>query len=165
MSIFLVGNIDAYLAGLSTVDRHDISIYLCSVTGIATEFHVLKGSGTGNMKVNVYDISGGEPNNLLWAKDTSTYIDESTEIIPIDTPFLVEAGNYYGLGFNQDTANVGSESAASGGDKRYKNGQTYSTFTAPDPAGTGFSTGTHVNRFALYGRKPGNSLFTLGVGF
>jgi hypothetical protein len=104
-------------------------------TGNVVIFRI-KTSGSGNVKVAIYADSAGAPGARLSAVNTSTPVTAGWNNIIITSTHVV-TGNYYWLAYNSDAA-IGYYQST-GGTLRYKTA-TYSTFSFPDPAGTGFSS-------------------------
>jgi len=113
-----------------------------------TDFRVYC-TGAGNIKANIYSDNSGEPNTLLSANNTGTSVVSgwNSIIVPVVT---IISGTWYWLGLNADAAIVRRNNT--GGTIRYKS-STYSTFTAPDPAGTGFNTDSLNMCVTLYGES------------
>jgi acyl-CoA synthetase (AMP-forming)/AMP-acid ligase II len=72
---------------------------------------------------------------------THTYTTNGnyTVTLTISTPVTITAGQPYWLAFVQ-SSNIVYYNASSGRDRRYKSMSNYSTFSFPNPAGTGFSS-------------------------
>ncbi len=116
-----------------------------SVNGV-TQFRVYS-LASGNAKVNVYADNEGEPGSRIAYNDSNQAVSIGWNTLTVSS-HNVTSGNYYWLGANCDTNGATSRSTGTNG--RYKSA-TYSTFTAPDPAGTGFSTLTYLFSYALWG--------------
>ncbi|MGD0352445.1 MAG: ice-binding family protein [Dehalococcoidia bacterium] len=115
-----------------------------SATGPITEFRV-KASASGNVKVAIYDDSAGSPGALRNAVNTSTPVSAGAwTSIPINST-SVTSGNYYWLAVVSDSANIYYSSDPSA-TVRYKSA-TYSSWTYPDPAGSGWSAQTGYTYF------------------
>jgi hypothetical protein len=105
-------------------------------TGYVNIFKI-KTSASGNVKVAVYADNAGEPGVLINALNTSTPVTAGWNNISFTGYTPVVAGNYYWLAYSSDAA-IGYY-YSTGGTLRYKT-TTYSSFTFPNPAGTGFSS-------------------------
>lgn len=90
---------------------------------------------SGNVKVSVYDESGGYPNNRLFTEMSQTVSAGQWNKFTLSSPINLNQGNYY-FGSNTDTGN--SRTYTSGGAEFYKNAIFSGAF--PNPAGSGFST-------------------------
>ena len=115
-------------------------------TGSVVTFKI-KTSGSGNVKVAIYADNAGAPGALLNAVNTSTAVVAGWNNITIAST-SVTAGNYYWLAYNPSAA-IGYYQST-GGTLRYKTA-TYSTFTFPNPAGTGFASLTSNGLLAGWG--------------
>jgi len=120
-------------------------------TGIITEFR-LKSAVAGYVKFAIYADSGGEPGALLGAQNTGqlTAIGWNTFSIT-STPVVKDS--YYWLSTCPDTtppAGIVTHTLDAGLGFRYK-AVTYSSFTFPDPAGSGFSSDTATRIAAGWG--------------
>jgi hypothetical protein len=105
-------------------------------TGNIVTFKI-KASGPGNVKAAIYADNAGEPGSLLNAVNTdSPVVTGWNDITITSTP--VVSGNYYWLSYVSDSA-IGCYQSATG-TLRYKANMTYSSFTFPSSAGTGFSS-------------------------
>lgn len=117
-----------------------------SKTG-ATEFRVYAGS-SGNVKVAVYADSSGEPGALLGYNNTSQAVVAGWNTLTVSSVDIV-SGTYYWLAVNTDGGDRCRRDSA-GGTIRYK-AATYSSFTFPDPAGSGFTSSTYLITLAVWG--------------
>lgn len=142
---------EAASTGNYYTDTHYTTWFQSSYSGVITDFRVLA-NASGNIKVSVYEGTNWDTATLLSSEDTGTAVTSGTNDIAI-TNFNVVASNYYWLAGNSDTNNVITFSAAAGGVFRQK-AATYSTFTAPDPPGSGYSSAGVVLRFAALGWEP-----------
>ncbi len=113
-------------------------------TGKVTEIKVYS-RVNGNVKIAIYADSAGEPGARLSYNNTgqSAVANQwNTLTIP---ELSITKDTYYWLAFNADANGVVAYTSLSGGTFREKVA-TYSSFTYPDPAGTGFSgTGNNVS--------------------
>jgi hypothetical protein len=117
-----------------------------SATGV-TEFHVYSNAIRG-VKIQVYADNAGEPDALLAYNNTGQSMNIGVNTLSISSHNIV-SGNYYWLGSIADSSG-GITRDTTGGTSRLK-AATYTTFTATDPAGTGFTSGEYVFSYALYG--------------
>jgi hypothetical protein len=108
-----------------------------------------KSNSFGQIKLAIYADDNGEPGDLLVANNTpqSCISDWNDLSIP---ELEVTKDSYYWLAINTDTTGVRTH-LTSGGARRYKSGQTFSTFTFPDPAGTGFDSNDYTGLVAVWG--------------
>jgi len=105
-------------------------------TGDAITFR-LKATTSGNVKVAIYADSGGQPGARLSYVNTSAPVVPGWNDITISSTPIV-AGNYYWLAFISD-GTVVCRTLDSQAVYRAKLA-TFSTFSFPNPAGTGFSS-------------------------
>ncbi len=116
-------------------------------------------NASGNVKVGVYsDNASGSPEARLGYNDNQQAVVAGWNILTI-SPVNIVSGNYYWLGGILDTAGCFRRDAT--GTYRYKTA-TFSSFTFPDPAGTGFTSTSYVLSMAVFGS---NSEFNLSTGF
>jgi hypothetical protein len=116
-------------------------------TGNVATFKI-KTSGSGNVKVAIYTDNAGEPGDLLSAVNTITPVVEGWNNITITSTPVVK-DSYYWLSYASDAA-IGCYQSATG-TLRYKT-TTYSSFTFPSSAGTGFSSlTTSIGLLAAWG--------------
>jgi hypothetical protein len=134
----LIGADDGTIVGTESANYMWGCKFTASATGTCNEVRI-KVDGNCNVKVAVYANNAGEPGARLAKQDTSTACVTGWNIIPFETSFEIVNGTDYWLFENHDVKHFGyySETRQS----RYK-AATYSTFTFPDPAGTGFSSYT-----------------------
>jgi hypothetical protein len=119
--------------------------FLASTTGSIIEFKV-KANTSGNVKVAIYDDSSGSPGALRNAVNTSTPVSAGAwTSIPI-TSTSVNSGIYYWLAVVSDSCNIYYHSSDPSATVRWKP-STYSSWTYPDPAGSGWNTQTGYTYF------------------
>jgi hypothetical protein len=136
----LVGADDATASLSLGAGYMSLTRFQAVATGNVVTFKV-KSDKSANVKVAIYDDSSGEPGALKNAVDTGTPIVTGWNNITIaSTPVI--AGTYYWLAIDSDTT-IYSAMSSIGGNIRYKSAP-YSGFTFPNPAGTGFSSGSGV---------------------
>ena len=111
--------------------------FQATTAGNVTTFK-FKASASGHVKVAIYSDSAGEPGTLLNAVNTSTAVVAGWNDITIPSTAVV-SGTYYWLSYSSDAA-IGYYQSATG-TMRYKT-YTYSSFTFPASAGTGFTSRT-----------------------
>ena len=123
-----------------------IDKFTAEATGNINQIRIKCGS-SGNVKVAIYADSSGEPGALLNANNTSTPVVTGWNQISITlTP--VTAGTAYWLACISDPRCVGY--VTPGGIGRYK-AATYSGFSFPNPAGSGFSSWAGYHLIAGWG--------------
>jgi hypothetical protein len=105
-------------------------------------------TASGNAKVGIYSDNAGAPNARLGYNNTAQAVVSGENDLTISSMDVV-SGNYYWVAMNFDTDGVG-KSVSGSGTLKYKSA-TYSTFTFPDPAGTGFSNGSYLLSAGLWG--------------
>lgn len=129
---------------------HRLTKFVASTSGWVDEFRVYSLS-TGQVRVNFYEANEfGEPGDLVWAQDTNQAVTGSqwNAISVPDVP--VVAGTTYWLGANGNAG--GRISFSSDISVTRLKAATFATFTAPDPAGIGFSDANdEQGAFSLYG--------------
>ncbi len=98
----------------------------------------------GNVKCALYADSAGSPGALITAMNTGQAVTGSGWQMLTFTPTAITNGVVYWLGLNIDTRGAVMQKSP-GGTLRYKAG-TYSTFSFPNPAGSGFTNydGYHI---------------------
>jgi hypothetical protein len=151
MGVKLLGDTGTYDDSRSQTDLFVLNQYLCTKSGVIRSLRIDKGTGSGNLKLSIYEQSGVEPGALIWSDDSGVYIGSSVVYVPVDVFYRVEVGQYIWLGYNPESSDIISVSADLG-NLRYKSA-TYSSFTAPNPAGSGFSVGTKSTRMSLWGNS------------
>jgi YD repeat-containing protein len=102
--------------------------------------------GAANLKVAVYSDNSGAPGSLLAANSASTPVVSGWNSLALDA-VAVTSGTYYWLAFCADAAIVGTKSNT-GSVRKYKSVD-FSSFTFPNPAGSGFSNA--ANYYDLIG--------------
>ncbi len=106
----------------------------------------------GNLKYSIYSDNTGEPGTLLYSNNSNYNKIEfdGWYYFPVDN-IQLENGVYYWIGINTDQAGVCNYISGTGYSTRYKS-STFSSFSFPDPAGSGFTSST-VSQLciALYG--------------
>jgi hypothetical protein len=110
-------------------------------SGNMTQFKVYVDSGSGNIKYALYADSAGEPGALITAMNTGQALVPGENILPF-TSTPITSGTTYWLMFNVEVNLIyATYNAGSGYQRRYK-AATYSSFTFPNPAGSGFGSQT-----------------------
>jgi hypothetical protein len=104
-------------------------------------------NASGYVKAGVYADSSGEPGSRLGYNDTQQAVVAGWNILTISSVDIV-SGSYYWLGGCIGTAGCFRRNAT--GTYRYKSA-TFSSFVFPEPAGTGFTTGSYVGSVAVWG--------------
>jgi hypothetical protein len=139
----LVGYDDGTIDGQTDSENFVLYQFTAVTTGTCSQVRV-KVSNSVNVKVAVYTDNAGEPGARLAKQDTSTACTIGWNRIALEDNCSIVSGTVYWLAFNSDATQVGYDLTA--GVMRYKAG-TYSTFTFPDPAGTGFTSTTNTIGF------------------
>jgi hypothetical protein len=116
-------------------------------SGPMSEFRV-KSNANGNVKCALYQDNAGEPGALITAMNTGQAVTAGGWNTLNFTSTSITSGTYYWLAICFDTG--GAVQYISGGTWRGKSA-TYSTFTFPDPAGSGFSSGAYTDLEAGWG--------------
>ena len=109
--------------------------YVALKSGTISEIK-LRSNASGNVKVAIYADKAGEPGELLGANNDGQAVTSGWNTLTIE-PIPIIKGTHYWL------ATMGSATGfvayKTGGSMKYK-AATYSTFSFPDPAGSGFSS-------------------------
>jgi hypothetical protein len=141
MTVQLIGAADNSYVNSDANNWFILDRWQASATGTLTAIKVYCAGTSGHVKVAVYADNNGEPGALLSAVNTSTALTiNDWTTITLSTTVNVTSGTYYWLAFIADDSVVPQKT--SGGTERYKS-QTYFSFTFPDPAGSGFSSGSN----------------------
>lgn len=123
--------------------------FTASYTGYVTSLRS-RGTANGNIKIALYADNAGSPGAWKVSGNATAVTANVTISVPI-TPTYIVAGTDYWIGFNTDVNAVNCRNnTSSTGTLLYK-ASTYSTFTFPDPAGTGFTSETYLANLAAYG--------------
>jgi hypothetical protein len=117
-------------------------------TGSVTEFKV-KSEGSYNVKVALYADRAGEPGALITAMNTGQAVASDWNILSFTTTNIT-SGTYYWLAIIGDASGAFQSTFSGDGTRRYKAG-TYSIFSFPDPAGSGFYSDTYGLLLAGWG--------------
>jgi hypothetical protein len=160
VAIKLLGADDAADSSVSGANYFYLTKFTAEASGSMTEFRV-KSSASGNAKVAIYADNAGEPGALITAMNTGQAVSGGGWETLSFTSTPITSGTVYWLAFCMDTNYaIGMNSA--GGTLRYKAG-TYSTFTFPNPAGTGFSSLAYFGITAGWGGREFTASLTLGL--
>jgi hypothetical protein len=135
MSFKIIGA-DDVSGSNSTANRFALTRFQCVASGTMAEFRVKSGT-SGNVKYAIYADNSGEPGSLITAMNTGQAVVSGWNTLTFTSTPLV-SGTYYWLAVCFDTTGA-LLYYATGGTYRYKSA-TYSSFTFPDPAGSGFTT-------------------------
>ncbi|MGD9209257.1 MAG: hypothetical protein PVI90_00705 [Desulfobacteraceae bacterium] len=108
----------------------------------------------GNIKLNLYEIVGGVPTNLIWADDVGISCSVGMNYINVTSEDIrLEEGKIYALGAITDSAlGTITTTNVTSNDRHYRTGLNYATFTAPDPI-TGYVSQTiaKIYNYNAYG--------------
>jgi hypothetical protein len=122
-----------------------IQRFQAGATGSITQFRV-KASASGSVKVAIYSDNNTQPYTLLNAVNTTTAVSAGAwTSIPIAST-NVTASNYYWLAVVSDSCNLYYHSSDPTATVRWKP-STYSTWTYPASAGSGWNTQTGYTYF------------------
>lgn len=123
--------------------------FTCEATGKVIEFRTY-GTVNGNVKVAIYSDNAGEPGDRLVYNDSSQPVT-ADQWNSLSIPELsVTKDTVYWLAAAIDTNDCIGKSATSGGTGRYKS-ITYSSWTWPATAGSGFNNSTSIFCLAAWG--------------
>jgi hypothetical protein len=117
-------------------------------TGTMTEFRI-KAYQSGYAKVAIYADNSGEPGSRISYDNTGYSLSVGWNTISFPSTNLT-SGTVYWLFVAAQPYVISYQTGGGSGVDRYKI-VTYSTFTFPDPAGTGFSNNTFNILFAGWG--------------
>jgi hypothetical protein len=120
--------------------------FQAAASGSMTQFRVYSGA-SGNLKCAIYADSAGEPGALITAMNTGQAVTSGWNTFTFTSTPIV-SGTYYWLAVNFDTGDAAQYIAS--GTFRYKSA-TYSGFTFPNPAGSGFNNATQSDTIAGWG--------------
>lgn len=150
----LVGVTDSTVDSSALANTFVLSQFTAESDGTVTTFNV-ECSGSGNVKVAIYQDDGGEPGVLLNAVEESQAVEEGWNTITFPDTNVTEDSNYWLAAnsnagiiaiYNEEPSNSRNKTAS------------YSDFEFPNPAGTGFTSEiTEQYAFACYsaGAPPG----------
>jgi hypothetical protein len=144
-----------YTSGLTVPfnDIHYLSNFIALHSGILKLIGIYC-NDVGNIKLNLYEIVGGVPTNLIWADDAGIACSVGMNYINITSENIrLEEGKLYALGAITDsTLGTITTTNVISNDRHYKTGLNYATFTAPDPI-TGYTsqTITKIYNYNAYG--------------
>jgi hypothetical protein len=148
MTVKLVGADDITATGNEYYNNFILCKFTAVASGNMTEFRV-KSAVAGNVKCALYADNAGAPGALITAMNTGHAVAGSGWETLDFTSTPIVLGTVYWLAIDFDT--IGAVTyKSSGGVLRYKTA-TYSTFSFPDPAGTGFSSLTYYDLIAGWG--------------
>jgi hypothetical protein len=119
-------------------------------SGISTLFRIYS-AVAGNAKFAIYADDASAPGNRLWHNSDGAACSIGwNEFDCIGVSIVLN--EYYWLMFNGGTTGVGTRNA--NGTYIYQSA-TYSSFSFPDPAGTGFTSLSYTPNFSVYGNTGG----------
>jgi len=136
MATKLVGADDVTATGNDTSNQFTLTKFTAVASGTMNQFRV-KSAVAGNVKCAIYADNAGEPGALITGMNTGQAVTGSGWETLSFTPTSITNGVAYWLAVCFDT-NGAITYKAGGGTYRYK-AATYSTFTFPSPAGSGFT--------------------------
>ena len=143
------GGTGTKLIGANDASAHDeggpyflLTRFQAVATGTVTQFKV-KAGASSQVKVAIYADSG-EPGALIVANNTAQDVASGWNTLSI-TSTSVTSGTYYWLAVC--TKSWGAAQWITPGTMRWKS-TTFSTFTFPDPAGSGFTRGSYTDLIA-----------------
>jgi len=125
-----------------------LTLFQALATGKITEFRVYS-LNSGNVKCALYVDNDGEPGALITAMNTGQAVTGGQWNTLTFTETPVTKDTYYWLAECFDTLSA-IHTLVGSGTFRYKAG-TYSTFTFPESAGSGFSAGNQTDCVAGWG--------------
>ena len=145
-NVFLVGRESESWNSFTGINYFILSKFQAGLSGVGKKIMIYGTYATGNAKTAIYSDSGGSPDALLAAASAISVHQGWAEASISDVNIV--SGNYYWLAWNCDTSMcVGGNNT---GTNKYKSA-TYSSFSFPDPAGTGFSSYTYQGVINVFG--------------
>jgi hypothetical protein len=129
--------------------------FTAAASGNMTEFRV-KAAVSGYVKCALYADSSGAPGALITAMNTGQAVAAGWNTLSF-TSTAITLGTVYWLAIVISVAGAAIYHSG-GGTQKYKS-STYSTFTFPDPAGSGFSSATDYDLEAGWGETGGTTLY------
>jgi hypothetical protein len=143
----------------------DSFIYLTKFTAVKNCADVIhfrvQSANSCSGKIMVYADNAGEPGALIHANNTSQSIVSGENILTITSSAIV-SGTAYWLGI---VVNTGScvQRYATGGTTRGKSAGAYADFTAPDPAGSGYTSYAYEPFISLWGEETTSGYMPSGI--
>ena len=149
MSVKLVGQDDATALAGESASIFILEKYTAVASGNMTEYRV-KSSASGHVKCAIYADSAGEPGALITAMNTGQAVAAGQWNTLTFTSTPITKGTVYWLAFNMDTLGAIGNLLTGADIGRFKSA-TYSTFTFPNPAGSGFTNYAYGELIAGWG--------------
>lgn len=147
--IKLLGNGDLSWNQYQSPSYFQVEKFKAVKSGTLKSIQVYFDGGSGNAKVAIYSDSSGSPNALL-ASASGACVNGWNTINISDVTIV--SGTYYWLAHNVDCYWL--RGVGSGGTAKYK-AATYSSFSFPNPAGTGFTDDSWSYAHAGWGAEGG----------
>jgi hypothetical protein len=104
----------------------------------------VRSAWTGNAMCAIYADSSGSAGDLI-GSTASTAISAGDNYINLGSPVDIISGTYYWLAWIADVGYLYRKYSAGSGFAVYYKSATYSGFSFPNPAGTGYSTSADNN--------------------
>ncbi len=139
MATKLVGADDVAQTGNEGANYFLLCKFTAVASGTMTEFRV-KSAVAGNVKCAIYADNAGEPGALITSMNTGQAVTGSGWETLTFTPTSITNGVAYWLAVCFDTAGAVTYKNSGGGTPYRTKTATYSSFTFPDPAGSGFTS-------------------------
>jgi hypothetical protein len=143
----LGADLDTSSSGNNFSNYVSLCKFTAEATGSVTSIGV-KCSGNGNVKVAIYADNSGQPGSLLNAVNTSTPVSSGWNAITIPTT-AITIGTSYWLAVACDSSGVLYYHAGDG-TQQYK-AISFSAYTFPNPAGSGYSSNSNYVFSAAWG--------------
>jgi hypothetical protein len=143
----LVGNGTTAFTSSHNAGVFILQKYTAVDNGVGSIFRIYS-TVSGNVKVAVYADNAGEPGALIAAMDTGQAVVSGWNNLSFANPNIVSGTEYWLAGI-ADTNAVLKYTSTLGTSRR--KAIAYSGFTFPDPAGSGFTSGTYRFSIAIYG--------------
>lgn len=147
--IKLLGNGDLSWNRVQSPSYFELERFQAVKSGTLKSIRVYLDGGSAGVKVALYSDNSGSPNALL-VSATASCVNGWNTISVSDVSIV--SGTYYWIGHITDDYRLPAYN--SGGTAKYKSA-TYSTFSFPDPAGTGFTNDTWTFAHAGWGAEGG----------
>ena len=152
--IKLVGNGDLSWNSGQSDYYVELERFQAVASGVLKSIRVYSGNACA-VKVAIYADSSGSPGALLAAVNTATSCVNGWNTINISDVTIL-SGSYYWLAHTQQSGTGRVQGKNSGGNCKYTTA-TFSTFTFPDPAGSGYASESYTWALAGWGAESSGS--------
>ena len=158
--IQLIGSSPASLTYAQSANYIELERVQAVASGTLKYLKVKSGASC-KIKAAIYADSSGSPGALLVASTEQSLTGSTPPVVnTVTMPDLaIVLGTYYWIAHIVDKAN-GTYGNSDSGTSKYK-GATFSGFSFPDPAGSGFSSETATWDLVGWGTAPGGSIIPI----